>query len=149
MEKNLVEDLRQIVEKHTVRQEVWPHYEMNDGKRVMVGFDLELHGTHDHGTTRFSPGCHLCRETYQDLYRIAESILPKEQRPSEYEIPPFDASLYGTPKGPFEVVLPIRIEHRHNFFGPVDSCEERCLKEMQEKLDALGVASRHSAGVHS
>lgn len=77
MERTQIDDLRQIIEKHTVRYQVFPHYEMNDGKRVMVGFDLELHGTHDHGTTRLSPGCQLCRETYHDLYRIAESILPK------------------------------------------------------------------------
>ena len=50
--------------------------------------------------------------------------------------------------GTFKVVLPIRIEHRHNFFDPVDSCEERCLKEMREKLDALGALSGHSARVY-
>lgn len=148
MEKHMIEDLRRIIEKHTVRYEVWPHYEMNDGKRVTVGFDLELHGTHDHGTTRLSPGCHLCTETYADLRRVAESILPKEQRPSEYEIPPFDASLHGTARGPLEVVLPIRIEHRHNFFDPVDGCEERCLKEMEGTLAELGVPNGRGPMVH-
>lgn len=148
MERNLIQQLRQIVEKHTVRYVVAAHYEMNDGKRVMVGFDLELHGTHDHGTTRLSPGCHLCSETYGDLHRIADTILPEEQRASEYEIPPFDASLYASPRGTFEVVLPIRIEHRHNFFDPVDGCEERCLKEMQGKLAELGVSNGDRTIVH-
>lgn len=148
MEKDQIEDLRQIIEKHTVRYQVWPHYEMNDGKRVMVGFDLELHGTHDHGTTRLSPGCHLCTETYSDLHRIAEWMLPTDQRPSQYDIPPFDASLYASAKGAFEVVVPIRIEHRHNFFDPVDGCEERCLKEMQGKLADLGVSNGHGPMVH-
>jgi hypothetical protein len=57
MESDSIRQLKAIVEKHTVRYEAWPHYEMNDGKRVMVGFDLELHGTHDHGNTRSSLRC--------------------------------------------------------------------------------------------
>jgi hypothetical protein len=139
MESDVIGGLRAIVEKHTVRYQVWPHYEMQDGKRVMIGFDLELHGTHDHGSTRLSPGCHLCTETFADLQQIAEWILPKEERPSRYELPPFDQSLHGSSRGPFEIVLPIRIEHRHDFFGPVDDCEQRCLKEMEHSLVELGV----------
>ena len=140
METETIRELKQIIEKHTVRYEVWPHYEMAAGKRVIVGFDLELCGTHDHGNTRLSPGCHLCKETYSDLRCVAEWILPKEDRPSAYDIPPFDESLHGSAKGTFEVVVPIRIEHRHGFFDPVDACEERCLKEMEEKLAELGVS---------
>jgi hypothetical protein len=138
MEPEIVKELRDIIQRHTVRYEVWPHYEISNGKRAMVGFDLELHGTHDHGTTKLSPGCALCLETFRDLRRVAEWVLPKEERLSQYEIPPFDHALHASSKGPFEVVLPIKIEHRHNFFDPVDSCEERCLREMQAKLTELG-----------
>jgi hypothetical protein len=75
-------------------------------------------------------GAVLCEETYADLRHLAESILPSEQRPSTYEIPPFDASLHESATGAFEVLAAIRIEHRHGFFDPVDACEERCLREM-------------------
>lgn len=51
------QDLKSIVEKHTVRYEAWPHWEMHETRRVMVGFDLELHGTHDHGHSQLTPGC--------------------------------------------------------------------------------------------
>jgi len=141
MEDATIRELRQIIAKHTVRYEVWPHYEVTEGKRVVVGFDLELYGTHDHGNTRLSPGCHLCAETFADLRRVAQWILPKEERPSQYDIPPFDQSLHASASGRFEVAVPIRIEHRHGHFGPVDDCEERCLKEMQEKLAELGVST--------
>lgn len=141
MENDEIAQLKAIIEKHTVRYEVWPHYEMNDGKQVMVGFDLELHGTHDHGSTSISPGCRLCTETYADLRKLAESILPKESRPSWYEISPFDQTLRCSGNGPFEVVLPIRIEHRCGFFGPVDTCEQRCLDEMKGRLAELGVTT--------
>lgn len=140
MESDSIRRLQAIVEKHTVRYEAWPHYEMNDGKRVMVGFDLELHGTHDHGNTRSSPGCRLCAETFADLRQVAEWILPKEDRLSRYDLPPFDQSLHGSRKGPLEVILPIRIEHRHDFFSPVDDCEQRCLTEMEQSLAELGVS---------
>lgn len=139
MEIDPVTELKRVVERHTVRYEVWPHYEIADGKRVVVGFDLELYGTHDHGDTSMSPGCRLCSETFADLRRVAESILPKEQRPSQYEIAPFDQSLHASAGGRFEVMLPIRIEHRHGFFDPIDDCEERCLKGMQQQLAELGV----------
>ncbi len=139
MEIDPVTELKRVVERHTVRYEVWPHYEIADGKRVVVGFDLELYGTHDHGDTSMSPACRLCSETFADLRRVAESILPKEQRPSQYEIAPFDQSLHASAGGRFEVMLPIRIEHRHGFFDPIDDCEERCLKEMQQQLAELGV----------
>ena len=89
----------------------------------------------------FSPGCHLCSETFADLRRVAEWILPKEQRPSQYDIPPFDQSLHASESGRFDVALPIRIEHRHRHFDSVDDCEERCLKEMQERLAELGVST--------
>jgi hypothetical protein len=144
MESEKVKNLKQIIEKHTVRYEVWPHYEIaTNGDRVMVGFDLELYGTHEHGKTSLSPGCHLCEETYADLRHLAESVLPSEQRPSTYEIPPFDASLHESARGVFEVLASIRIEHRHGFFNPVDVCEERCLREMCQKLSDLGVSTGH------
>jgi hypothetical protein len=136
-------DLQEIIAKHTVHYRVWPRYEMWEGKKGIIGFDLELYGTHDHGKTGMSPGCELCVSTFADLQRLAESILPKDRRLSQYDIPPFDQSLHRSPKGVYEVVLPIRIEHRHNHFDPVDSCEELCLKEMEDRLAELGVERRH------
>jgi hypothetical protein len=147
MDDAALAELKQIIDKHTVRYEVWPHYEMAGGNRVIVGFDLELYGTQDHGKTLLSPGCLLCRETYDDLRRLAEWILPEEPGSSEFEIPPFDDSLHESPRGKFEVVVPIRIEHRHGFFDPVDSCEQKCLQEMQKKLAVLGISGGRGARI--
>ena len=143
MQVDIRGELKDIVVKRTVHYQVWRHHEFHEGNRVMVGFDLELYGTHDHGKTHLSPGCHLCQETFADLARIAQFILPKDERPSRYDIPPFDHSLHSSPKGTFEVVLPIRIEHREKFFDPIDSCEERCLKEMLGRLAEFGVQGGH------
>jgi len=33
----------------------------------------------------------------------------------------------------------VRILHRHDYFAPIDKCEERCLSDMKQKLRRLGV----------
>lgn len=136
-----VERLKELVEKHQVCYEVWPETLLVNGQRVKVGFELQLYGSHQHGKTEFSPGCRLCVETFEDLRQIAERIMPKEERLSLYEIEPYDRSLHLEPKRKFrpEVALTMKILHRHGFDQPVDQCEERCLKEMKEKLEQLGV----------
>jgi hypothetical protein len=139
--------LRDLVAEHTITYEIWPHYDMTpEGDRVMNGFDLELHGTHSHGHTRLTPGCDLCSHTYRDLRMIGETVLPTEVRPSEYEIPPFDHALHSRPGREAEVVLVVHIKHRHEYFAPVDQCEETCLREMAEKLAELGVRGTRGSG---
>lgn len=34
MENEVVKALKEIIRKHTVRYEVWPHFEISEGKRV-------------------------------------------------------------------------------------------------------------------
>jgi hypothetical protein len=136
-----VERLKDIVEMHQVCYEVWPELLIVKGQQLKVGFDLELVGTHEHGTSTFSPGCPRCLRTFEDLRQIAEWIMPKEERPSRYEIEPYDRALHESAQRKFvpEVVLRMTILHRHGFDQPVDECEERCLKEMRGKLSELGV----------
>ena len=146
-----VQDLPSLIGERTIRYEVWPHYDIVgrigvDARRVIDGFDLELHGTHQNGHTLMTPGCELCHGTYRDLRRIAEIILPTEQGPSEYEILPFDSALHSSAgRREPEVVLTIRIRHRQDYFSPIDGCEERCLRGMEAHLVALGVARGHGA----
>lgn len=140
MEANMVGELKAIIDEHSVHYKTWPHYEIADGKQIMVGFDLELHGTHDHGNTSLSPGCPACVKTVADLRHVAQWIMPKEERPSMYEVVASSQSLsFCKVKRRWEVILPIRIEHRHNCLGPIDDCEQRCLREMKGKLAEVGV----------
>lgn len=140
-------ELRELVEKHTVRYEVWMEYGMVNGAVRPVGFELDLLGTHDHGHTAFAPGCEVCRATYGDLREIANWILPVTTRPTVYNIAPFDSALHLTPKrrSPPEVRLEVHIEHRHDRDQAIDSCEELCLKEMEAKLASLGVKGSRGA----
>ena len=81
---------------------------------------------------------------YNDLRRIAQWIIPKEDRLSRYEIGIFDSSIHYSAKRKFrgEVALIIRILHKGKFDDPTDDCEVRCLNEMKEKLKELGAHER-------
>lgn len=141
------QELRALISEHTVRYEIWPHDDISEDKRITDGFDLELHGTHDHGHTHMTPGCECCWSTYGHLRKIAETVLPKEERPSRYEILPFDSSLHASARGRIEVVLTICIRHRSQYFAAVDPCEERCLHQMIAKLNDLGVGNGRGTGI--
>lgn len=140
-----IKELKEKVQLHQVCYEIWPEELVVSGQRVKVGFELRLCGTHAHGNTQLTPGCEKCSQTYKDLLQIAQWILPKEERPSWYEIEAFDSSLHMASRRSFqpEVELNLKILHRHGFDQPVDACEERCLKEMQEKLMELDVFQNH------
>ncbi len=137
----VIEQLKELVALHSVCYELFPHYELNGHTPIKVGFSLELYGTHDHGSSSLTPGCDKCMTTYKDLRRIAEWVLPKEERPTAYEIEPFDRAMHESPRRRLrpEVELNIKIVHRHNPVRPIDACEERCRGEMEQRLSAIGV----------
>jgi hypothetical protein len=141
-----IEVLKAIAQKHDVCYEVWPEWSFVGNERVKIGFVLELYGANEHEDGRkgchMSPGCRICRETFEELKKIAEWIMPQEERISRYEIEPFNRMLHIAPKQRklrSEVVLTVKILHRHEINQPVDECEQMCLKEMRDKLAELGV----------
>ena len=144
--REIAAKLRDLVQKHAVCYEVWPEWSLDRGKRVKVGFEIRLCGGNarcaGHEGYHPVPGCHVCRRTYEDLKEIAGCVLPSEKRASRYEIQTFDRALHVAPKGRgtrSEVVLTVKIMHRHGCNDPVDDCEELCLKETRGKLADLGV----------
>jgi hypothetical protein len=136
--------LADLVKRYQVCWEVWPEYLMVGGKQQQVGFELELSGTHEPGTGQVSPGCPACRQIYSALVVIADCILPKEERPSRYEIGPYEQALrYSAVRGGRpDVALSVKILHRRGFDQPVDQCEVRCLEEMKQRLRQLGACER-------
>ena len=138
--------LLEITEKHQVCYEVWPERSVAEGVKIQIGFELQLCKTNSHvaaaGEHQPVPGCEYCLSTYEDLRHIAEWILPRDERPSRYEIGTFDRALHVAPHSRHsrsEVVLTIHIMHRVDFNRDVDDCEHRCLKEMKGRLKQLGI----------
>ncbi len=139
--EDLFQHLREIVRQHKVCWEVWPEYHIDrEGKRIQIGFELDLMGTHYRPDHIPEPGCDECVKVYNVLKRIAQWIIPQEERDSCYEIGFFDASIHYASQRKFrkDVTLSIKILHREGFDRPTDAGEIRCLNEMEEKLEALG-----------
>ena len=138
---NYEDQLKQAVRDHKVCWEVLPHTAFVEGRTRQIGFDLELTGTHLPGV-QATPGCEHCRRVYAVLKAIANYVLPKEQRPSRYEISSFDNCIRYSPThaNRADVTLAITIGHRSGFEG-VDECEVRCLEDMKTRLRILGAQS--------
>lgn len=141
------EAVKSLIEKHRVCYEAGNEFALIKGARTKIGYSLRLCGVNVHAGVEHSvPGCAYCRRTYRDLQRIAEWILPGEEtqkdRETQFKIEPFDSSFHIAPKdrkNRAEIVLTIQILHKSDINRPADDCEDRCLKEMREKLKSLGV----------
>jgi hypothetical protein len=138
-----LECLSEIARRHQVCYEVCPEWSTKDGKKIQIGFELELCGISGNDTCLHPvPGCAHCVRAYNEIREIGEWILPREERPSRYEIQAFDRSLHVAPskrQHRNEVIVRIVIMHRSDFNRPVDDCENRCLREMRDRLSELGI----------
>ena len=137
-----LERLRDLVREHRVCREVLPEQlVVMSGQVLQVGFNLMLYGAHAHDTDRPKPGCERCQRIFVHLREIAQWILPKDERPSRYEIEIFDNAVrYDPLRGNrADVTVTIKIVHRSQVDAPVDQCEVFCLHEMEAKLVKIGV----------
>lgn len=138
-----VDRLCEIARKHQLCYEVCPEWSIKDGRKLQIGFELELCGLSSNEKCLHPvPGCPHCWRAYDEIREIAEWVLPREERPSRYDIQAFDRSLHIAPsrrQHRNEVIVRIVIMHRSAFNRPVDECENRCLGEMCERLSQLGV----------
>jgi hypothetical protein len=145
--------LKAGVERFHVCWEVLPEYyyvSINDPlhsevkrqkkEKRQIGFLLQLSGTHEAGVEHPQPGCEHCHNVWRALKGIADWIVPKEIRDTDYEISPYDQSIRYDAVRKFrpEVLLTIWIRHRSGFDREVDACEVRCLNEMTQKLREIG-----------
>ena len=134
--------VRELVQQHKICWQVWPlrYTDPKEGVRA-IGYRLELLGTHHEPQHTPDPGCDECVKVYSALERVARSILPKEERDSVCRVGIFDHALRFSPRRGFrkDVELAITIQHRTGLTDPVDECEIRCVREMEERLRMLGV----------
>ena len=133
--------LRDLVAKHKICWEVWPEYHQDSkGRKIQIGFELDLIGNHYQPSHLPSPGCDECFKVYNALWEIAVWILPQEKRLSRCEIQFFDHALRYAPSRKLrpEVTLTLKIIHAEGFDRPVDACEQKCLNEITAKLRQLG-----------
>jgi hypothetical protein len=135
--------LKELVNRHKVCSKVWPELTYVNGEKRQIGYELELAGTHEPWVEHPQPGCEHCQRIFIALREIAEWIRPREDRASVTEIEPFDQSIrYWSQHGKRpDVILTLKVIHGNDFALPVDECEDRCLKEMQQRLLEIGVGA--------
>lgn len=143
--------LRELVQRYQVCWEVWPEFIMVGREKRQIGFALELSGTHERSVEHPTPGCSHCRAVFAALQTIAVYILPREERPSPYEIETYDQSIHYSSKrrDRADISPTIRILHREGFEQPVDECEVRCLEEMKRRLREMGVPPDRPQASHA
>lgn len=135
--------VKAVVQRHRVVFEVLRALEVVDGKRLAVGYDLELRGAHPRDGRGLLPGCQRCEQVWADLAGIAYSLWPAfEDRATTFRVDPFDRALLAPPPGRDgvrdEVRLTLRIRHWANLFAPDPEGEERCVRELREALRSIG-----------
>ena len=115
--------------------EVWPAWSVASGPRRQVGFEVDLCG----GVEQPAAGARTAM--YNELKRIAESVLPGDMGDVRVDVMPFDNSFHESPRRGFrpEVVVEIEITHSRAFEQPANAAEERCLRELEKGLAQLGV----------
>lgn len=135
--------LKHWVRQHRVTWELGAWQELVEHQPTTVGFELRLFGQHD-PHVQASPGCPECISLHERLRAVAEAALPREHRPTRYEIEPFEAAFRLRPESEWkpEVQLTVRIVHREGYLRPLDECEKRCAEEIQLALRGLGVQPR-------
>ena len=134
--------IKELIQQFRVCWSVWPEVAFVKGEKRKVGFNIDLCGTHQPGTLHVGPGCEHCRPVQAALKEIANWILPREERPSMYEISMDTQALEYSPAhgNRPDVTLTIRIVHRGNLEQPIDECEATCLQEMEQSLKDLGAS---------
>lgn len=73
--------VQSLVTEYSVFWQLWPQFEQTHGERHLVGFEVELIGSHP-SDPHLDPGCPKCRNVRTVLLLIAD-LLPREARRGE------------------------------------------------------------------
>lgn len=136
-------ELRALVRQRHVHFEVRPELVVRGDVRLKVGFEARVWSVHDRGAHAL-PGCSRCDMLHAELERIVQWAMPEGGRPTRLEVERTRRSLYDSREvpGSDEVAVVVRLVHRDGYEAPIDACEERCLRELRERLRWLGIPER-------
>jgi len=69
--------VQSLVTEYRVFSQFWPQFEQTHGERRLVGFEVELIGSHKSDLNHVDPSCPTCRHVRSVLLAIAD-LLPRE-----------------------------------------------------------------------
>jgi len=119
--------------------EVWRFQHLVDGRRVQIGYELEL--------TALCPRSGLrgacCEDVviWERLAEVARKVAPDDDEELELEVEPYDASHRCGPDTSWApaVRLTARVVHRERYFEEVDAQDRRTLGDIEDRLATLGI----------
>ena len=151
-------DLQPEIRKHQIFYEVSPYFVLLDQRnfgspavkrKVQAGFDIDLYGTAVSDELSLSDGGQM-RLSLDGLRQAAEAILPHPSDSCAIQIIPFETTLILDTLDHLQpqALLRIRITHCRGVDQPAGPLEALTLKDVEEKLLALGVQARGARTSH-
>jgi hypothetical protein len=134
-------ELAVLVREHDVGYEVTPEERASSRRRPLarVGYRLRLIGNPRDSHGPITPGCPVCRDTVRALIRIANAVLPHDERATRYEIDPFDGAWHTSAARPRGVELSVVLIGRRDSSAPDAACQIACIDDIERELQRLGV----------
>jgi hypothetical protein len=138
-----VADVRDWVRRYRVCWEILPLHEMTAGRKLQVGFELNVFARQD-GPARPDQPSPDVEDLFSQLRQFAERTLPKGPRTARFDIQPFDSAEHLRAEAGFvpEVQVTVRIVHASGYFAPPDADERAAVKEIETRLASLGARRR-------
>lgn len=127
--------LRRAAELRRACYEVWPDWELVAGRKVQVGFEVDLYA--EAAGLVDEP----CAAIYEELKRIALAALPGDAGEADVDVLPFDHAFHESLRRNFrpEIALALHVLHRRGVGQPLRECEKKCLAGIEYALQELGV----------
>jgi len=143
--------IKALVKRFRVCWEVYPLQILAKEGIRKIGFDLELFGTPECGNEHMMPGCQHCQRVEAALEEIANWIMQRESSSCTHMVCADGASLSYAPVRANRPDVDVRvfIGHRHDWDQPMDECEERCLKDIEQALTELGACKGGWSGARN
>jgi len=141
----MADNIRELIEQYHSFYEVTPYYlELEERPRgnpaasreIQAGFNIDVYGI----IASLEPGpVSDYVAAYTALQKLVETVLPHITNRCSIGIIPFPSTVILDGRKQPEAMLRIRITHGRGLDQPAGAPEERALKEIQEKLQDLGV----------
>jgi hypothetical protein len=77
--------MQSLVAEYGVFWQFWPQLDQTNGERRLVGFEVELIGSHKSDLNHLDPACPRCRNVRAVLLAIAD-LVPREAIPGQYSL---------------------------------------------------------------
>jgi hypothetical protein len=147
------ENIRSLAKEHHAFYQVLPYYLVLDEshgripartRRVHAGYDVDIFGARTDANAPIMPPPEKYAPAYAELQRMAAEVSQDAAGACSVEVIAFPATAVIDAKGQGKVgaLLRVRISHLGGLDQPAGLPERRALQEMEERLEASGIARR-------